>query len=103
MRAIFTQLSFLVAVLTAVDLNSDGTMLVVALGWGVVTGCMIYLILLVGDYSIHRLLESSPITLISARFDEEPSEAELIQDMFVTDEPLLSDSPISSDSEPMAA
>ncbi|MBT3449036.1 MAG: hypothetical protein HOC28_01550 [Bacteroidetes Order II. Incertae sedis bacterium] len=102
MRAIFTQLSFLVAVLTTVNLNSDGTTLVVALGWGVILGCMIYLILLVGDYSIHRLLDSSPFALLSARFDEERPEVDLIQDMFVTEEP-LSGATAHSDSESLAA
>lgn len=80
MRAIFTQFSFLLGVLVALNTNATQPSTLVSISWGLAVGCTVYLVLLLGDFSIHRLLESSKSGLVSATFKEAPVDLELFAD-----------------------
>lgn len=68
MRALFTQLSLLVGLMTIFNTHSGGAPVAIAILWGLSAGCMIYLVLLLGDFTVHRLLEERSHELNSVRF-----------------------------------
>ena len=103
MRAIFTQLSFLITTLIVIDLSAGSAPFYNALLWGLGVGCLIYLILLVGDYSVHKLLESSSTALKEARIGEDAPEVDMIENIFVTETPQVSETPDQSQADPLAA
>ena len=72
MRALFTQLSFFIGLLTAINLNAAQPSLPVAIILGLSAGCTIYIVLLLGDYTVHRWLEEKAPELTSVQFIEEP-------------------------------
>lgn len=74
MRALFTQLSFLVGLLTAINLSASQPGLPVAILLGVSAGCTIYIVLLLGDFVIHKWLEENASELTSVRFIDETFE-----------------------------
>ena len=102
MRALFTQFSLLVGVLTTLNLNAESNAVLVSISWGLVVGGLVYLILLLGDYSIHRLLDSSANRLASVRFRNQPIELEMFDDLVTTDE-LSSSTSKRSEKEQLAA
>ena len=64
----FTQLSLLVGLMTIFNTHSSGAPVAIAIFWGLSAGCMIYLVLLLGDFTVHRLLEERNHELSSVRF-----------------------------------
>lgn len=74
MRALFTQLSFFVGLLTAINLSASQPSLPVAILLGISAGCSIYIVLLLGDLVIHKWLEEQAPELTSVRFIEEAIE-----------------------------
>lgn len=68
MRALFTQLSLLVGLMTIFSTHSSGAPVAIAILWGLSAGCLIYLVLLLGDFTVHRLLEERAHELSSVRF-----------------------------------
>lgn len=59
MRALFTQFSILVAALTAANLLTAGMTSVPAALWSLSAGMIVYGVLLLGDWSVHRFLEDA--------------------------------------------
>ena len=72
MRALFTQLSFFIGLLTAINLNAAQSSLLVAIILGLSVGCTIYIVLLLGDYAVHKWLEEKAPELTSVKFIEKP-------------------------------
>lgn len=68
MRTIITQVSILVAILTALNLNGGDFSFLTSSMWGIASGLLVCLVLLLGDFSIHRLLDNKSGLLTSARF-----------------------------------
>lgn len=59
MRALFTQFSLLVAALTGTHLMTADTSTFPAILWGMSAGLIVYGVLLLGDWSVHRFLEDA--------------------------------------------
>jgi hypothetical protein len=57
MRALYTQFSFLVGFLAVFEFMSLQVTSLVAVALGTATACTVYLVLLLGDFTIHRFLE----------------------------------------------
>ncbi len=102
MRAIFTQFSLLVAIMTIMNLSNESTSPAASITWGLAVGCLVYLILLLGDYSVHRLLEKSNETP-AFRFRDQPIELEMFDDVLTANEPSGSEFPVGSQSDQLAA
>lgn len=60
MRALFTQLSGMIGLLTFLNQLINEATLERALFLGLTTGVAVYVVLLVGDLAIHRILASAP-------------------------------------------
>ena len=66
MRALFTQFSFLVGFLAVFEFMSRQAGTLAAVAMGAATACTVYIVLLVGDFTIHCFLEeknSSPSSI----------------------------------------
>jgi hypothetical protein len=103
MRAIFTQFSLLVGILTMLNLNASTSTAMSSASWGIAVGCMVYLVLLLGDFSIHRLLDTPVNGLTSVRFREQPVEHDMFDDSWVMDDPSQSLESDASEKEQLAA
>jgi len=103
MRSLFTQFSLLLGVLVALNMNAEATPLFASISWGLITGGMVYLMLLLGDFSIHRLLDSSANKLTSVQFRQQPIELEMFEDLTTTNQPSTSVSSSRSEKEQLAA
>lgn len=73
MRALFTQLSFMVGLLMTLNLQAE-LPLAQSLLVGFSTACAVYLTLLIGDTIVHRLLEDRTDRVSSVVFLETPPE-----------------------------
>lgn len=103
MRAIFTQFSLLVAIMTILNLSNESTSLIASISWGLAVGCMVYLILLLGDYSVHRLLEKSTSESPTFSFRNQPVELGMFEDDLMGKQPQESEFPSGSRSDQLAA
>ena len=77
MRAFFTQSSLLIGLVTAFEFYARQPILPIAALLGVSAACTIYIVLLLGDYAIHRYFEDKSSTHASLTFLEttyDPSE-----------------------------
>lgn len=70
MRALFTQLSLLIGLVTAFELYARQPNLPISALLGVSTACTIYIVLLLGDYAVHRYFEDKTSTQASLTFLE---------------------------------
>ncbi len=68
MRALFTQLSVLIGLLTAIELYGRQPNLPVAVLLGISAACTMYIVLLLGDFSIHRYFEDKSRTVASLTY-----------------------------------
>lgn len=59
MRALFTQFSLLVGALTGTHLMNADMATASAILWGISAGLIVYGVLLLGDWSVHRFLEDA--------------------------------------------
>lgn len=84
MRALFTQLSFMVGLLMTLNLQAEMP-LAYALLFGFSTACAVYMTLLVGDAIVHRLLEDRTDRVSSVVFLETPPELDDHQSRSVDD------------------
>jgi len=57
MRALFTQLSVLVGLVATFELYARQPNLPIAILLGISAACTIYIVLLLGDYTVHRYFE----------------------------------------------
>jgi hypothetical protein len=64
---------------------------------------MVYLILLLGDYSVHRLLDKSTLDSPSFSFRDQPKELDLFDDDLIDDQHNGSKIPGKSQSDQLAA
>ena len=76
MRALFTQLSLLVGLLAGLNFQADGASLIEATLLGLMAGCTAFIVLIVGDAVVHRLLEERPDDISSVIFLGTPPEYE---------------------------
>jgi hypothetical protein len=75
MRVLFTQLSLLVGLTSAANAYGSDPGLTTAILYGISAGCGAYLLLLLGDYTIHKFLEERSPDLTSVSFIEESFES----------------------------
>jgi hypothetical protein len=68
MRALFTQLSFLIGLVTALELHARQPDLPIAILLGIAAACTIYTALLLGDHAIHRYFEDKARTNASLTY-----------------------------------
>jgi hypothetical protein len=73
MRALFTQLSLMVGLLTTLNMHAKMP-LVQSLLFGFSAACAVYLTLLLGDSIVHRLLEDRTDRVSSVVFLDTPPE-----------------------------
>lgn len=85
MRALFTQLSFMVGLLMTLNLQTE-LPLAHALLFGFSTACAVYLTLLLGDSIVHRLLEDRTDRVSSVVFLETPPDLDEQQTQPVNDQ-----------------
>ncbi len=97
MRAVFTQMSILIALSTGSTAYAADPSLMMAILYGMTAGCTAYFILFVGDFSIHRILEGRSPELTSVTFIEDSFEP-VIQNESDVSSPIVTPGP-----EPIAA
>ena len=68
MRALFTQLSLLIGLVTAIELYGRQPNLPIAVLLGISAACTMYIVLLLGDFSIHRYFEDKSRTHASLTY-----------------------------------
>lgn len=70
MRALFTQLSFLIGLVTAFELYGQQPNLPIAALLGLSAACTFYIVMLLGDHAIHRYIEDTSSSQASLTFLE---------------------------------
>ena len=80
MRALFTQLSVLIGLVTSIELYGRQPNLPVAILLGISAACTIYIVLLLGDFSIHRYFEDkssthASLTYLDTAYDPENTDS----------------------------
>lgn len=78
MRALFTQLSILIGLVTAFELYARQPNLPISVLLGISAACTIYIVLLLGDHAVHRYFEDKTSTHASLTYLEtayDPSNA----------------------------
>ncbi len=90
MRALFTQLSLLVGFITAFNMNAANYSLMLVIATGLLVACSIYAVLLLGDITIHRVLEEKVGTLTSVRFIDDAFDSDWL------DEPTTSETDLTT-------
>ena len=80
MRALFTQLSLLVGFITVFNMNAANYSLVLAIATGLLVAYSIYAVLLLGDITIHRVLEEKVGTLTSVRFIDDAFDSDWLNE-----------------------
>lgn len=80
MRALYTQFSLLIGFLSGFEIQTRqaGTLVSIALGAAVV--CTVYIVLLLGDYAIHKYLDeraSSPASIRILEYSVRGEEADM--------------------------
>lgn len=80
MRSLFIQLSLLVASIATVNLIQAGSPLFFSIASGVLAGCTLCFLLLLGDFSVHRFLEERRNALTSVEFMEDAPELDWLED-----------------------
>lgn len=85
MRALFTQFSLLIGVIAFLEFQTRLPSDLVAISLGVATSCTVYIVLLLGDYTIHKYLdekasEPASIRLVDSSISTITSESEAFSD-----------------------
>ena len=70
MRALFTQLSFLIGLVTAMELYGRQPNLPLVILLGISASCTIYIVLLLGDHAIHTYFEDETVAHASLTYLE---------------------------------
>jgi hypothetical protein len=83
MRSLFIQLSLLVASIATVNLIQSGNPLFFSVAAGVLAGCTLCFLLLLGDFSVHRYLEERRDALTSVEFAQDAPELDWLEDDLV--------------------
>jgi len=86
MRSLFIQLSLLAGAITSVNLIEAGDPFFFAVLAGVLLGCSVCFLLLLGDFTVHRVLEDKVGSLTSVTFIEETPELDWLEESIVHDE-----------------
>jgi len=85
------------------NLNAETSSAMSSASWGIAAACLVYLLLLLGDFSIHRLLDAPANGLTSVQFRNRTSENEMFDDSLMVDLPSASSAPVDSEKEQLAA
>ncbi len=80
MRSLFIQLSLLVAAIASVNLIQSGSPVFFAIAVGILAGCTLCFFLLLGDYSVHRYLETKRDALTSVTFTADAPELDWLEE-----------------------
>lgn len=78
MHSLFIQLSLLVASLASVNLIQVGQPVFFSVAAGILAGCTLCFLLLLGDYTVHKYLEEKKGRLTSVRFEREAHDLDLM-------------------------
>ena len=80
MRSLFFQLSLLVGTITTMNLNEGDYSLTMAVLIGLLVGSSICFMLMLGDFTINRVLEDRAGSLTSVRFFEEAGDSDWLEE-----------------------
>ncbi len=70
MRALFTQFSLMIGFLTFFELQTSPSGVMVSVVAGLATACSVYIVLLLGDFTIHKFLDEKATAIGSIRLLE---------------------------------